>query len=269
MQQVMLKTQTCPQSCPLRKSSAASILPTRDRGRRHLCRTLPWVQTEFPSSARGTAAPSIPATAAGQLSRRGVRTRRRAPRSVTCSAARAGEAGSSLGLEKAREPRTLGWVRGAGGGLGGRRGRLGAPRGSGGRDAESELRTQGPRSVALAWAGPGRPGRRAALPGVDLPLPPLAQLTPWAVFKWTGDRTGLPTRGYQPKTFSVYTGEMQIPMFFRSFLSSWIDFPNPFAWYFLSSQDSFSRRTVKCMPQTRPFPLWNLYCLSNKWLTQR
>lgn len=101
----------------------------------------------------------------------------------------------------ARRPRSRGlnaadarWVSGAGGGWRGRPGRSeraggGRAQGSGRRRAES-ARGRGPGSPAASRSpgmGPGgRPGRSAALHGVDSPLPPLAQRPPRAVFKRTG-----------------------------------------------------------------------------------
>lgn len=99
----------------------------------------------------------------------------------------------------ARRPRSRGLcaadtrgVRGAGGGRWGRTGMEeagGARPGSRRRRAES-ARGRGPGSPAASSSpgmGPGgRRGRRAALPGVDSPLPPLVQLPPPAVFRQTG-----------------------------------------------------------------------------------
>lgn len=82
-----------------------------------------------------------------------------------------------------------------------------ARRASGRLDAESE--PQEPRSLALTPTGPRRPGRRVTLPGVDSLLPPSAQLTPRAVFKWTGKGTGVPkghlSPGFQHERFLMYT----------------------------------------------------------------
>lgn len=72
--------------------------------------------------------------------------------------------------------------------------------------------SQSPRSPAasrLPRLGPGGRAGGIMLPGVDSLLPPSAQLTPRAVFKWTGNRTGVPkghlSPGYQHERFLMYT----------------------------------------------------------------
>lgn len=266
----MLKHKPAPST--RRKRWAASPRSTCGRGRRHLAAA----HTSSPPPVHpGDCGP-------GELGPRGVRTRRRAPPSVTCSVARAGEAGSSLGREKAPEPRAVCGGRslgkrggrrpaGADGDGAGGRASGGAPRGRGG-GVLSQRGAAGPGSPATSRSprmGPGgRPGRSAALPGVDSPLPPLAQRPPPAVCKRTGVPEGWLTRGCR---FSCTHSEMQIPMASRSSLTCWVYFPDPFPWCFTASRpktDS-SPRTVKCIIKTRPFPFWDLCSLRNKWVTQR